>query len=78
MLKIAGRNFECRAVAFLQTEQGRANFTIALDDPADDRHVVTFSGDHGVRTQDNLYELPIDRCSSNPGIGRRSMACRCR
>lgn len=61
MLKIAGRNFRCRAVAFSQSEQGRANFTIALDDPADNRHVVTFSGDHGVRPQDNLYELPIDQ-----------------
>ena len=61
MLKIAGRNYRCRAVAFSQTEQGRANFTIALDDPADNRHVVTFSGDHGVRPQDNLYELPIDQ-----------------
>jgi hypothetical protein len=61
MLKIAGRNYRCRAVAFSQSEQGRANFTIALDDPADDRHVVTFSGDHGVRPQDNLYELPIDQ-----------------
>jgi hypothetical protein len=59
-LKVAGRDFECRAVAFFQTEEGRANFTIALDDPADAKHIVTFSGDHGVRTQDNLYELPID------------------
>jgi hypothetical protein len=61
MLKIAGRSFRCRAVAFSQSEQGRANFTIALDDPADNRHVVTFSGDHGARPQDNLYELPIDQ-----------------
>jgi hypothetical protein len=59
-LKVAGRDFECRAVAFFQDEEGRANFTIALDDPADERHIVTFSGDHGVRSQDNLYELPID------------------
>jgi hypothetical protein len=59
-LKVAGRDFECRAVAFFQTEEGRANFTIALDDPADESHIVTFSGNHGVRRQDNLYELPID------------------
>jgi hypothetical protein len=31
-LKIAGRDFACRAVAFFQNEQGRANFVIALDD----------------------------------------------
>jgi hypothetical protein len=59
-LKVAGRDFECRAVGFFQTEEGRANFTIALNDPADASHIVTFSGDHGVRSQDNLYELPID------------------
>jgi hypothetical protein len=59
-LKVAGRDFACRAVAFFQTEEGRANFAIALDDPADDSHIITFSGDRGVRTQDNLYELPID------------------
>ena len=59
-LKVAGRDFECRAVAFFQTEEGRANFTIALNDPADESHIVTFSGNHGVRSQDNLYELPID------------------
>jgi hypothetical protein len=60
-LKIAGRNFACRAVAFYQTEQGRANFTIALDDPADNSHTVTFSGENARREQDNLYELSVDR-----------------
>ena len=60
-LKIAGHDFACRAVAFSQTEEGRANFTIALDDPDDDSHIITFSGDNGRRPQDNLYELPIDR-----------------
>jgi len=60
-LKIAGRDFGCRAIAFFQTEEGRANFVIALDDPADNSHIITFSGDNGRRPQDNLYELPIDR-----------------
>ena len=60
-LKIAGHDFACRAVAFYQTEQGRANFTIALDDLADDSHTVTFSGENGRREQDNLYELSVDR-----------------
>src|SRR5829696_2584686 len=32
-LNVAGRDFACRAVAFFQTEEGRANFTVALDDP---------------------------------------------
>jgi hypothetical protein len=61
-LKVAGRDFACRAVAFFQGEQGRANFTVALDDPTDPTHIVTFSGANGRREQDdNLYELPIDR-----------------
>jgi hypothetical protein len=60
-LKIAGRSFACRAVAFYQTEQGRANFTIALDDPTDTSHTITFSGENARREQDNLYELSIDR-----------------
>jgi hypothetical protein len=64
-LKIAGRDFACRAVAFFHSEQGRTNFTIALDDPTDDSHVVSFSGENGRREQDNLYELPIDRMLLN-------------
>ena len=59
-LKVAGRDYRCRAVAFFQTEEGRANFTVALDDPNDNSHIITFSGDNGRRTGD-LYELPIDR-----------------
>lgn len=64
-LKIAGRDFRCRAVAFYQTELGRANFSIALDDPGDNSHIITFSGDNGLRIQDNLYQLPIDRMLLN-------------
>jgi hypothetical protein len=60
-LKVAGRDLACRAVAFFQTEEGRANFTVAIDDPGDDSHIVTFSGDNGRRPDANLYELPIDR-----------------
>jgi hypothetical protein len=60
-LNVAGRDFTCRAVAFFQTEEGRANFTVALDDPDDGSHIITFSGDNGRRPNANLYELPIDR-----------------
>jgi hypothetical protein len=60
-LKVEGRDFACRAVAFFQTEEGRANFTVAIDDPGDDSHIITFSGDNGRRPDANLYELPIDR-----------------
>jgi hypothetical protein len=60
-LKVAGRDLPCRAVAFFQTEEGRANFTIAINDPKDDSHIITFSGDNGRRPDPNVYELPIDR-----------------
>ena len=60
-LHVAGRDFKCRAVAFFHFEQGRAKFTVALDDPADHSHIISFSGENGTRSQDNLYELPIDR-----------------
>jgi hypothetical protein len=59
-LKVAGSEFACKAVSFYQTQVGRANFTIVLDDPKDDRHIITFSGDNGLRQNEN-YELPIDR-----------------
>jgi len=59
--KVGGRDLPCRAVAFFQTEEGRANFTIAINDPKDDSHIITFSGDNGRRPDANVYELPIDR-----------------
>jgi hypothetical protein len=65
-LKIAGRDFACKAVAYFHSEKGRANFTVALDDPADDSHVVAFSGENATRReQDNVYELQIDRMLLN-------------
>jgi hypothetical protein len=64
-LKIAGRDFACKAVAYFHSQQGRANFTVALDDPADESHVVSFSGENARREQDNLYELQVDRMLLN-------------
>ena len=61
MLKVDGRDFACKMVAYFHTEKGRADFTVAIDDPADDSHVISFSGDNGHRTQENLYILGIDR-----------------
>jgi hypothetical protein len=60
-LIVAGRNFGCKIVAYFHSEKGRANFTVALDDPADDNHVISFSGEYGRRTDDNLYVLAVDR-----------------
>ena len=64
-LEIAGRDFACRSVAFFHSTQGRAYFTIVLDDPADEGHVISFSGQNGRRGQGDLYELPIDRMLLN-------------
>jgi hypothetical protein len=60
-LSVAGHNFACKIVAFFHSERGRASFTVALDDPADQSHIVSFSGEYGERSQDNLYVLAIDR-----------------
>jgi hypothetical protein len=64
-LRIAGRDFACRSVAYFHSVQGRAEFTIALDDPADESHIISFSGQNGQRAEDNMYELPIDRMLLN-------------
>jgi len=64
-LKVAGRDFACRAVAYFHTQHGRANFTVALDDPADHSHIISFSGENARRDQDNLYELQIDQMLLN-------------
>jgi len=65
MLRIAGRDFGCKAVAYFHGQRGRAHFTIVLDDPRDASHIVSFSGDKGSREQDNIYELEVDRMLLN-------------
>jgi hypothetical protein len=60
-LKIGGHDFGCKIVAYFHSEKGRAKFSVALDDPADDSHVISFSGDQGQRTSENVYVLAIDR-----------------
>jgi hypothetical protein len=64
-LKVAGRDFACTTVAYAHSTRGRAYFTIALDDPADHNHIISFSGEDGRRTEDNLYELTVDRMLLN-------------
>jgi hypothetical protein len=64
-LKIAGSDFACKAVAYFHSQQGRAHFTIVLDDPRDASHIVSFSGEIGRREQDNIYELQVDRMLLN-------------
>lgn len=64
-LRIAGRDFTCRTVAYAHSVNGRAYFTIALDDPADQSHIISFSGESGKRTNENLYDLTVDRMLLN-------------
>jgi hypothetical protein len=64
-LRIAGRDFGCRTVAYAHSVHGRAYFTIALDDPADQEHIISFSGENGKRSSENLYDLTIDRMLLN-------------
>jgi hypothetical protein len=64
-LKVAGRDFACRTVAYAHSTRGRAYFTIALDDPADHNHIISFSGVNARRTDENLYEFPVDRMLLN-------------
>lgn len=60
-LKIAERDFSCTTVAFSHSPGGRSGFTVPLNDPDDDSHIITFSGEKSKRERDNLYELSIDR-----------------
>ncbi|QPF92596.1 hypothetical protein [Bradyrhizobium commune] len=64
-LKVAGRPFPCKTVAYAHDDKGRVNFAVAVDDPSDENHVVSFSGENGKRADDNSYELPIDRMLLN-------------
>jgi hypothetical protein len=64
-LRIAGRDFGCKAVAYFHGQQGRAHFTIVLDDPRDVSHIISFSGENGRREGENVYELQVDRMLLN-------------
>ena len=64
-LKVAGRDFPCRTVAYAHSVRGRAYFTVALDDPSDQSHIISFSGENSRRTNENLYDLTVDRMLLN-------------
>src|SRR3954452_8082386 len=64
-LRIAGSDYGCKAVAYFHGQQGRAHFTIVLDDPKDHSHIISFSGETGRREQDDVYELQVDRMLLN-------------
>jgi len=60
VVKVADRDFVCTSVAFFHSPGGRSSFTVPLNDPDDDSHIITFSGDKAKRDQD-VYELTVDR-----------------
>jgi hypothetical protein len=63
--RIAGQSLACRAVKYFHGTGGRAYFTIAVDDPADAGHVISFSGDKANREKNQIYELAIDQMLLN-------------
>lgn len=63
--RVGGQNLPCRAVKYFHGESGRAYFTIAVDDPADRGHIVSFSGDKARRDKNDLYELAVDQVLLN-------------
>jgi hypothetical protein len=64
-LNVAGRDFGCRTVAYAHSVQGRTYFTVPLHDFDDENHIISFSGENGQRTNENLYDLTIDRMLLN-------------
>jgi hypothetical protein len=60
-LKVAERDFVCTSIAFFHSPGGRSSFAVPLNDPDDDSHIITFSGEKSKRERDNLYELSIDQ-----------------
>src|SRR4051812_16681223 len=60
-LKVAESDYSCTTVAFSHSPGGRSGFTVPLNDPNDESHIITFSGEKAKREQDNQYELSIDR-----------------
>ena len=60
-LKVAESDFSCTTVAFSHSPGGRSGFTVPLNDPDDESHIITFSGEKARREQNDKYELSIDR-----------------
>lgn len=63
--RVAGRDLPCRAVKYFHGQGGRAYFTVAVDDPADKGHIVSFSGEKARRENNDLYELSLDQMLLN-------------
>jgi hypothetical protein len=64
-LKIAGQDYGCKTIGFFHGMHGRVSFTVVLDDPSDENHIVSFSGPGTQRMVNNVYGLPVDRVFLN-------------
>ena len=64
-LKIAGNSFGCKTMGFFHGIHGRVSFTVVVDDPADDSHIVSFSGPGSRQAATNVYNLSVDRVFLN-------------
>ncbi len=63
--RAAGQSLSCRAVKYFHGQSGRAYFTIAIDDPADKGHILSFSGEKARREKNDFYELTVDQMLLN-------------
>jgi hypothetical protein len=64
-LKVAGQAFGCSTVGFFHGLHGRVSFTVVIDDPSDDSHIVSFSGPGSRQAAVNVYNLSVDRVFLN-------------
>jgi hypothetical protein len=64
-LKIDGTSFSCKTMAFFHGLHGRVSFTVVLDDPSDESHIVSFSGPGSRQASANFYYLAVDRVFLN-------------
>jgi hypothetical protein len=64
-LKLDGTKFTCKTMGFFHGMHGRVSFTVVLDDPADESHIVSFSGPGSRQASSNVYYLAVDRVFLN-------------
>src|SRR4051812_31477919 len=77
-LKVDGRSFACKTVAYAHGDKGRVNFAVAVDDPDDESQwsrspARTANGPTTIPTSCRLIA-----CCSIPRVGPKLTDCRCR
>ena len=77
-LRIAGRDFGCKAVAYFHGQQGRAHFTIVLATPGMPATSSRSPARKAAGNRTTSTSWRSTACCSIPRTGRRSMASRYR